>query len=50
MTRRVTRSSKVKGCVKAYSAAVAKASLKGRQFDLVDPKPSDLTMARVKSE
>ena len=50
MTRRVNECSEVKGPMKVCSAAVAKASLKGRQLHSLDPKPSDLTMARVKVE
>ena len=49
MNLRVIGSSKVKAVVKASAAAVAKASLnRANKFDLIDPKPSDLTLDRMK--
>jgi hypothetical protein len=45
MGQRVTTASEVKS---ERDGAAAKASLKGREFVVVDPKPGDLSMARVK--
>ena len=49
MNLRVIGSSKVNSAMQVAGGAVAKASLnRANKFDLIDPKPSDLTLVRVK--
>ena len=49
MNLRVIESSKVNSAINVADGAVAKASLnRAIQFDLIDPKPSDLSLNTVK--